>query len=125
MKSSFEYEYADALKAVKGGDEGAKTKIAWFLLSGLGGAENNEEKAVELLEERVKEKDSEAMWMLGVCCEFGVGMDQDIRRGMKLYLQSGGKKNAVGKSLVKRVKFIQNRRTIVSPEFKVMQTDGL
>ena len=41
--------------------------------------------AVALLEEKVKDGDAEAMWMLGVCCEFGMGMEQDVERAEQLY----------------------------------------
>ena len=34
--------------------------------------------AVALLEEKVKDRDAEAMLVLGVCCEFGMGTEQDV-----------------------------------------------
>ena len=77
---SDEQEYKDAMNAVERGENSAKTKVAWYKLSGHGGAEKDENGAVVLLEERVKEGDAEAMWMLGVCNEFGVGTEQNIKR---------------------------------------------
>ena len=73
-----EEEYKEVLSAVERGEESAKTKLAWHKLSGMGGAKVDVDGAVKLLEERVKEKDGEAMWMLGLCKEYGRGIDQDI-----------------------------------------------
>ena len=99
--TSEEQEYEDALNAVEGGDESAKTKVAWYKLSGYGGAEKDEDGAVVLLEERVKEGDAEAMWMLGICNEFGIGTEQDIEKAEDLYKQSSEKGNKIGKILMK------------------------
>ena len=60
-------EYKEVLSAVERGEESAKTRLAWYKLSGMGGAKVGVDGAVNLLEERVKEKDGEAMWMLGLC----------------------------------------------------------
>ena len=98
-KTSEGQEYKDALDAVKRGDESAKTKLAWYMLSGYGGADVDAKGAVVLLEERVKGKDAEAMWMLGVCNEFGIGIEQDIEQASKLYDQSKDGGNAVGENL--------------------------
>ena len=40
--------------------------------------------AVEWLE-KAKVHDAEAMWMLGVFCEFGMGTAQDVGRAVELY----------------------------------------
>ena len=48
------------------------------MLSGLGGVAVDEDGAVALLQERVKDRDTDAMWMLGLCCEYGRGIEQDI-----------------------------------------------
>ena len=85
-------------KAVEGGDGTAKTKLAWLKLSGFGGAVVDEDGAVALLEERVKEgDDDEAMWMLGVCNEYGLGTEQDTERAEDLYKQSSERRNEIGK----------------------------
>ena len=89
-------KYEDVKKAVEGGDESAKTKLAWLKLSGLGGAEKDEDGALALLEERVKEGDDEAMWMLGVCNEYGIGTEQDLERAVDLYEQSVKRGNEIG-----------------------------
>ena len=99
--TSEEQEYRDALSAVKKGDESAKTKVAWYKLSGYGGAVKDEDGAVVLLEERVKEEEAEAMWMLGACNEFGIGTEQDIERTEDLYKQSSERENRIGKILMK------------------------
>ena len=100
--TAFNQKYARWLIAVEGGDESAKTKLAWFKLSGLGGAEKDEDGAVALLEERVKEGDDEAMWMLGVCNEYGMGTEQGIERAEDLYKQSSERRNDIGKFFASR-----------------------
>ena len=94
-----ELKYDDVKSAVVTGDESAKTKLAWLMLSGFGGAVVGKDEAVALLEERVKEGDTEAMWMLGECNEFGIGTEQDIERAEELYKQSSEGGNRIGKIL--------------------------
>ena len=96
-----ETQYRDAVCALKSGDERAKTKVAFFKLSGRGGVEVDADGAVALLEERVEEGDCEAMWMLGLCCEYGVGTEQDIERAEKLCQESCERGSAVGMFLMK------------------------
>ena len=95
--TSKESEYKDTLQAVERGDKAAKTKLAWYFLSGYCDAEVDAGKAVALLEERVKEDDTEAMWMLGLCCEYGMGTEQDLERAETLYRQSRDEENRIGK----------------------------
>ena len=97
--TSKEEEYKACLEAVERGDKSSKTKVAWYKLSGVGGCEIDTNGAVALLEERVKDKDAEAMWMLGVCNEFGRGIEQDIERAEELYEQSRGGRNEIGEIL--------------------------
>ena len=98
-KASDEAQYREAVQAVERGDESAKTKVAYFKLSGLGGAEVDVKGAVALLEERAKEGDCEAKWVLGLCCEYGMGTEQDIERAEELYRESCEGGNAVGEFL--------------------------
>ena len=70
-------------------------------LSGLGGCEVDEDGSVALLKERVKEGDEEAMWMLGVCNEYGRGTEQDIERAKMLYKQSRERGNEIRTGLEK------------------------
>ncbi len=92
-----ELKYDELKSTVKRGDESSKTKLAWLKLSGLGGADVDEEGAVALLEERVEDgDDGDAMWMLGVCYEYGRGIGQDIERAEMLYKQSSEKGNKIG-----------------------------
>jgi len=86
------------------GDESAKTEVAYYKLSGLGGAEVDVDEAVALLEERARDRDCEAQWMFGLCCEFGRGTKQDIERAEKLYRESREGGNAVGKFLMENGK---------------------
>ena len=77
-----------------------KTKQAWLMLSGLGGVDVDEDCAVALLQERVKDGDIDAMWMLGMCYEFGIEIEQDIEQAKKLYQQSSDGGNEIGKFFV-------------------------
>ena len=49
-----------------------------------------------LLEEQVKDRDGEAMWMLGLCKEYGMGTEQNIEGAEKLYRQSREARNDIG-----------------------------
>ena len=98
-----EEEYKEVLNAVERGEESAKTKLAWYKLSGMGGAKVDVDGAVKLLEERVKDRDGEAMWMLGLCKEYGRGIEQDISGAERLYEQSKAFGNDVGKILSRNV----------------------
>ena len=53
-----------------------------------------------LLEERAKDGDNEAKWMLGLCYEYGMGIEQNIARAMLLYRQSSEAGNVVGEFLL-------------------------
>ena len=99
MTSNIE-DYKEILAAVERGDNSAKTKLAWYKLSGDGGVDVDVNGAVALLEERVKDRDAEAMWMLGVCNEFGIGIEQNIERAEMLYRQSSEGGNEIGKILM-------------------------
>ncbi len=70
------------------GKEKSKTKVAWFKLAGQGGYEVDADGAVVLLEEKAKGKDSKAMWMLGLCYEYGMYYDQNMEKAELLYKQS-------------------------------------
>ena len=70
------------------------------MLSGLGGVDVDEDGAVALLQERVKDGDTDAMWMLGICYEFGIGIEQDIEQAEKLYQQSSDRGNEIGEFFV-------------------------
>ena len=98
---SEEAQYKEAVRAMNNGDNKAKTKVAYYKLTGRGDGEVDAREAVALLEERVKDGDDEAKWMLGLCCEYGIGIKQDIARALLLYQQSNGAKNVVGEFLVK------------------------
>ena len=97
--SKEEAEYKKVLHAVERGDDKAKTKLAWYKLSGCGGAKIDEDGAVALLEERVKDKDVEAMWMLGLCYEYGMGVEQDLKRAEELYKELRDGESVIGEFL--------------------------
>ncbi len=81
-------------------NETSQTMDAFNKLSGLKGTKVDEDEAVALLEERAKDRDYEAKWMLGLCCEYGMGTEQDIERAALLYRQSSEGENVVGKFLL-------------------------
>jgi len=98
-KPSDEALYREAVIAMEKGDESAKTRVAFYKLSGAGRVEIDPERAFDLLEERVKAGDGEATWMLGVCYEFGIGTEQDVGQAMLLYYDSRQAGNTVGEFL--------------------------
>ena len=75
------------------------TRLAFYMLSGCGDINIDAEKAVVLLEGCVKENDDEAMWMLGLCCEYGLGTEPNTQRAALLYNQSCEAGNIVGEFL--------------------------
>ena len=89
-------EYAELEQAVKEGDNASKTLVAWYKLSGNGGVEYDAKGAVKLLEERVKDGDDRAMWMLAICYEYGMGCEQDLERAKELASESAKAGNEVG-----------------------------
>ena len=74
------------------------------MLEGSHGMARNTKAAVAVLEERVKDGDAEAMWMLGVCCEFGMGTAQDAERAEQLYERAADKGNETAKLLTGKLK---------------------
>ena len=86
--TSPETEYKELERAVESGDNKAKTKLAYYKLSGYGGCEIDVDEAVVLLKERVEDKDTDAMWLLGLCYEYGMGVKQDLKQADSLYQQS-------------------------------------
>ena len=99
---SDEAKFEAVLQAVKRGEKEAKTQLAWFKLSGRGGCEVDEEGAFDLLEERVKADDAEALWMLGLCYEYGMGTRQDWKQAGELYAQSSARGSVIGGFLSRR-----------------------
>ena len=77
---------------------------AQWLLEGSHGMARDANAAVALLEEKVKDGDAKAMWMLGVCCEFGMGTEQDVERAEQLYKRGAWQGNATAKLLTKKLK---------------------
>ena len=100
-KRSDAEEFRDVVRAMEKGDDSVRNRMALFLLSGRGGAEVDPERAVELLKEAAQNGDGEACWMLGLCFEYGMGIEQDIEQAEVLYQQSSLAKNTVGSFLAK------------------------
>ena len=91
-------EYKQVVEAVKEGNKEAKTKLAWFLLSGYGGVQIDEDRAFDILKERVaKDEDAEAMWMMGLCYEYGMGCETSDEEAETLYKRCCDDRNVIGK----------------------------
>ena len=74
------------------------------MLEGSHGMARDADAAVALLEEKVKDGDAEAMWMLGVCCEFGIGTEKDVERAEQLYKRAAKQRNTTAKLLTDKLK---------------------
>ena len=48
----------------------------------------------------MKDRDGEAMRMLGLCCEYGMGCKQDLKRAETLYKQCDEGGNVIGNFFV-------------------------
>ena len=64
--------------------------------------QKNQERAALLLEEAIKTGDSEAAWLLGMCCEYGVGTTVDVKRAERLYRRAAEKGSPAGALLATR-----------------------
>ena len=73
------------------------------MLEGSHGMTRDADAAVALLEEKVKDRDAEAMWMLGVCCEFGMGTEQDVARADQLYKRAAAQGNTTASMMTGRL----------------------
>ena len=80
------------------------TEEARWLLEGSHGKARDAKAAVVLLEEKAKNNDSDAMWMLGVCCEFGMSTEQDVARAEQLYQQAAQQQNTTAQLLLDKLK---------------------
>jgi len=85
-------KFGDVLDAVKRGEEGSKIKFAQLIFSRLG---VNEE-MIQSLEEQAKNGDSEAMWKLGLCKEYGIKTKQNRKEAEYLYEASSEGGNPTG-----------------------------
>jgi len=98
-------KYRNVLRRVERGEEKLKTKLAWLILSGQGGVDYQIEEALSLLKEQGKKGDPQAMWMLGLCKEYGVGIEQDSTQAKMLYTLSRDKGNTTGRLLASKNEF--------------------
>lgn len=84
----------------RGGRKVSRSEAARRALQGGGADEAARVQAVALLVECARDGDAEAMWVLGVCCEHGVGTAQDVGRAQELYETSQEKGCRTGMFLV-------------------------
>ena len=73
-------------------------KMAFNVLSNQrnDGDGDDKEQAISFLKKRSLKGDGEAMWLLGLCFEFGIGMEQDISQAELFYYRSGKAGDYVG-----------------------------
>ena len=69
----------------QGGRRASRSEAARRVLQDGRADEAERAQAVVQLEECASDGDAEAMWVLGVCCEHGVGTAQDLARAQVLY----------------------------------------
>ena len=67
-------------------DKKARIKLVWYKLSGVGCGKIDDEDIAFL--EGVKDKDKKAMWLLGLCYEYGMGCQQDLEKAHSLFEQA-------------------------------------
>ena len=60
--------------------------------------------AVVVLQQQVDEHhDAQAMWLLGLCCEHGMGTEQDTQRAEQLFQQAAQQGDKTAKLLVDKL----------------------
>ena len=75
------------------------------MLEGSHGMARDADGAVALLKHSVaRTRDNEAMWMLGVCCEFGIGTEQDVHRAEQLFKSAAQQGNTTAMLLTDKLK---------------------
>ena len=74
------------------------------MLEGSHGMTRDADAAVAVLEAKVKDRDTEAMWLLGVCCEYGMGTEQDVGRAEHLYQRAADEGNTTAQLLTDKLK---------------------
>ena len=80
------------------------TERAWSLLSTLEPNDDGTE-IVDILKPQTEKGDMEALWMLGICYEYGIGIEQNKKQAAALYEQSREKGSEVGTFLVSHMKY--------------------
>ena len=81
----------------------APLTMAQRMLEGSHGVVRDEKAAVTILEALAKGGDGEAMWVLGVCCEYGMGTEKDTKRACELYKGSAKKGSKHGRMLATKI----------------------
>ena len=81
---------------------------ALWMLEGSHGMTRDADGAVVLLEDLVNKhrnnNNTDAMWMLGVCCEFGIGTEQDVHRAEQLFESAAQQGNTTAMLLTDKLK---------------------
>ena len=74
------------------------------MLDGRDGMARDADGAVVVLQQQVDEHhDAQAMWLLGLCCEYGMGTKQDTKRAEQLYQQAAEQGDKTAKLLVDKL----------------------
>ena len=61
------------------------TQLAWNKLAGQGGVPLDPVGAIPLLKERAMQNDSDALWILGICSEYGIGCEKNLVEANMFY----------------------------------------
>ena len=79
----------------------AETEKALWMLEGRNGMARDADGAVVVLQQQVDEHhDAQAMWLLGLCCEYGMGTEQDTQLAEQLFQQAAQQGDETAKLLV-------------------------
>ena len=87
-----ESKLQEVLNAVKKGEDGSRIKLEQLTFSKLG----VDEEMIRRFGEQVEKGDSEAMWKLGLCKEYGLGTKQSVREAESLHEESSDCGNPIG-----------------------------
>ena len=79
----------------------SQTRRAYWMLEGSHGYVVDANKAVELLITKAREGDSDAMWILSYCFQFGIGVEKNIEASKKLARKANALQNPVAKIMDK------------------------
>ena len=75
------------------------------MLEGSHGMARDADGAVVVLQQQVDEHhDAQAMWLLGLCCEYGRGTEQDTQRAEQLFQQAAQQGDETAKLLVDQLR---------------------
>ena len=98
------------------------TEKALWMLEGRDGMARDADGAVVVLQQQVDEHhDAQAMWLLGLCCEYGMGTQQDTQRAEQLFQQAAQQGDETAKLLVGKLKNSKKGRGCLDMDLRCEQ----